>query len=167
VLADAEPGVTIGLIPCAVGGTPLDRWLKGHDLYEQALKRALFAMKDGTLKGILWHQGESDSGTEAVARSYGQRLETMIAGFRSDLGQVPFVAGELGRFLDPEKSGGKPRFSDLINTQLHALSPRVVDFGVASSEGLTDKGDRLHFGTEALRDFGNRYAEVMLRLQKH
>ncbi|HSI63439.1 MAG TPA: sialate O-acetylesterase, partial [Candidatus Saccharimonadia bacterium] len=49
VMAEANPGVTIGLVPCAVGGTPLDRWQKDKDLYEQALVRIKAAMKDGTL----------------------------------------------------------------------------------------------------------------------
>ena len=59
-LAEANPDATIGLIPCAVGGTPLSRWSKGGDLYAQALERARLALKDGVLKGILWHQGEGD-----------------------------------------------------------------------------------------------------------
>lgn len=67
-MADAEPGVTIGLIPCAVGGTPLARWMKGGDLYEQAVNRTRKALPDGTLKGILWHQGEHDSKREESAR---------------------------------------------------------------------------------------------------
>src|SRR5687767_12953069 len=31
-MAERDPAVTIGLIPCAVGGTPLSRWEKGGDL---------------------------------------------------------------------------------------------------------------------------------------
>ena len=41
VIAEAKPGVTIGLIPAAVGGTPLSRWVKGGDLYDGGA--ALFA----------------------------------------------------------------------------------------------------------------------------
>ena len=63
-MADSNPDATIGVIPCAVGGTPLSRWVRGADLYEQAIVRSLLAMKDGTLKGILWHQGEADSSSE-------------------------------------------------------------------------------------------------------
>jgi hypothetical protein len=69
-MADADPDVTIGLIPCAVGGTPLARWQKDGDLYKQAVERAKAAMKDGTLKGILWHQGENDAGREETAKTY-------------------------------------------------------------------------------------------------
>src|SRR5262249_11968425 len=64
-MAEANPDVVIGLVPCAVGGTPLERWEKGADLYTNAVARAHAAMKVGTLAGIIWHQGESDSKTEA------------------------------------------------------------------------------------------------------
>ncbi|MDB6058506.1 MAG: hypothetical protein JWO95_2350, partial [Verrucomicrobiales bacterium] len=69
-MADKDSSVTIGLVSAAVGGTQLSRWIKGADLYENAVKRAKFAIKDGTLAGILWHQGESDCDTEEHANTY-------------------------------------------------------------------------------------------------
>jgi hypothetical protein len=67
-LADADKGVTIGLIPCAAGGSPITVWKKGgywkqtsSKPYDEALRRTALAQKRGVLKGILWHQGESDS----------------------------------------------------------------------------------------------------------
>ena len=98
-MADAAPGRTIALVPCAVGGTPLKRWCPGGDLYNTAVKRARAAMKDGRLKGILWHQGESNSRSAAQAKAYEAQLRELIAGLRRDVADVPFVAGELGRFL--------------------------------------------------------------------
>jgi hypothetical protein len=156
-MADATPGVTIGLIPCAVGGTPLERWGKGGDLYKHALDRAKLAMKDGTLKGILWHQGESDS-AEEKARTYSERLAGMVADLRADLGagEVPFVAGKLGEFLK----------RTLINEQIASIPQRVPRGAVVESNGLKDKGDKLHFDTPSLREFGKRYADAMQRLQR-
>ena len=61
-----------------MGGTPLSRWSKGGDLYQNAVARAKVAMKDGTLQGVLWHQGESDSGSLETADTYARRLATMI-----------------------------------------------------------------------------------------
>src|SRR5262245_12054013 len=97
-MADADATITVGLIPCAVGGTPLSRWEKDKDLYKQAVVRAKAAMNDGTLKGILWHQGEGDSGREDTANSYGDRLAQMVVDLRAELGagEAPFVAGQLG-----------------------------------------------------------------------
>ena len=51
--------ITIGLVPCAVGGSPLSRWEKGGDLYEATVRRAHEATQyGGKLRGILWMQGE-------------------------------------------------------------------------------------------------------------
>lgn len=164
VMADSDKEITIGLIPCAVGGTPLERWMKGGDLYEQALARAKLAMKDGTLKGILWHQGESDSGLEATAKSYGERLAKMIASWRADLGEVPFVAGRLGTFLKDTTKEGKPSFWKQVDAHLAALPEHVKGTAVASADGLVHKGDDVHFDTAALREFGKRYAASMKSL---
>ena len=163
-IADRNPEATIGLIPCAVGGTPLSRWQKGGDLYQAAVKRLKIAQQSGTLKGILWHQGESDSGDLAKASSYAERCGQMIRDLRNEAGnEAPFVAGELGRFLAEER-GGKPRYWKLVNEQLHKLTQSVPRTAVASSEELTHHGDQVHFNTESLRTFGHRYADALLKL---
>ncbi len=167
-MADADKSLTVGVIPCAVGGTPLQRWQKGGDLYEAALVRARQAMKDGTLKGILWHQGEGDSGKEETARSYNARLTQMVADLRADLGagEVPFVAGKLGEFLAPVGRDGAPSFWPLVNEQIAALPKTVPNSAVVESTGLNHKGDVVHFDTPALREFGKRYAGAMKKLQQ-
>lgn len=167
VMAEANPDATIGLIPCAVGGTPLSRWSKGGDLYAQALERAKLALKDGTLKGILWHQGEADSGNERLASTYGERLAQMVKDLRADLGagDVPFVAGKLGEFLNREDKNGKPSLWPKVNEQIGALPKTVPNAAAVESAGLKHKGDVVHFDTPSLREFGNRYAEAMKRLQ--
>jgi Carbohydrate esterase, sialic acid-specific acetylesterase/BNR repeat-like domain len=167
VMADADPEITVGLIPCAVGGTPLERWQKGADLYEAALARAKVAMADGTLKGILWHQGESDAGNEANAKNYGARLVGMIAALREDLGagEVPFVAGSLGEFLEPVTKEGTASYWTEVNGQLAGLAAVVPAYGWASSSGLIHQGDKVHFDSPSLREFGRRYAKVMVDLQ--
>jgi len=59
--------IVIGLIPCAAGGSGIDVWKPGMYWeqtrsfpYDEALSRTKLALKDGTLDGILWHQGEAD-----------------------------------------------------------------------------------------------------------
>ncbi len=166
-MAEAHPDATIGLIPCAVGGTPLSRWSQGGDLYQQALERVKLALKDGTLKGILWHQGEADSGNEALAKSYGERLAKMVNALRADLGagEAPFVAGQLGEFLKREDKDGKPSFRPLVNAQIAALPKSVAHTAAVESVGLKPKSDNVHFDSPSLREFGQRYAEAMKRLQ--
>src|SRR5699024_4647057 len=66
-MAEANPDVTIGLVPCAVGGTPIGKWAPGaYDKatdthpYDDAEQRIRKAMETGKVKGIIWHQGEGD-----------------------------------------------------------------------------------------------------------
>lgn len=166
VMVDADPSITVGLIPCAVGGTPLGRWEKDQDLYKQAVVRTKAALADGTLRGILWHQGEGDSGKQETAESYAKRLSQMVVDLRAELsaGEVPFVAGELGQFLVRERNG-VPSFWPTVNEQINQLPKLVPKTAVAPSQGLTARQDQVHFDTPALREFGKRYAAAMQKLQ--
>ena len=169
LLAAKEPGVTIGLVPCAFGGTSLAQWdprskdkalYPPDNLYGNAIRRAEIAMKSGTLTGILWHQGESDSGKNAG--TYAARLAPLIASFRADLGapQVPFIAGEIGYF-GYDKNPNK----QTINDQIDALPTAVPFCGVASAKDLVDKGDHLHFDNASQKELGKRYFEAFLKLE--
>jgi Carbohydrate esterase, sialic acid-specific acetylesterase len=164
-MAKAKPGVRIGLIPCAVGGTPIEHWLPGaYDSatnthpYDDAVERILFAMKAGVIKGVIWHQGEANS-QPLPAQKYFMQLSELITRIRALVGnpQLPFVAGELGRFL---------KTSDNINRQLSLLPGQIPYTAVATSEGLTDKGDQLHFDSPSAGELGKRYAAKMIALQK-
>ena len=163
-MAGQSPAAVIGLVPCAVGGTPMCRWRPGEDLYEGAVVRARIALADGVLKGMLWHQGENDSQSPAEAREYEGRLHQMIRGFRSDLQapDLPVVVGELGRYLDTQ------RFCALepVSQALERLPDKLEHTAWVPSAGLNHKGDEVHFDAESLREFGRRYAQAMVRLQQ-
>ncbi|MDF3059114.1 MAG: hypothetical protein K0R17_3329 [Rariglobus sp.] len=167
LVADKTPGVTVGLIPCAVGGTPLSRWKPGADLYEQALVRARIALKNGQLKGILWHQGESESGSETNANAYAKNLAEVALGFRRDLNapDVPFIAGELGEFLYTRAANKSP-YAHVVNQQINSLPAFLPHSAIVSSAGLGHKGDELHFSAEAQKEFGRRYFKALQSLQK-
>lgn len=159
VLVAANPSATIGLIPAAFGGTSLEQWKPGGQLYQNAVRRAHQAMNSGTLRGILWHQGESDAETNEFAISYPKRFVEFIRRLREDLGlpDVPVIVGQLGEF-------NQAPFADLMNEQLALMPLRVSHCGFVSSAGLTDKGDRVHFDTPSVREFGRRYGFAFLGL---
>jgi len=153
--------IQIGLIPSALGGSPIRAWKSGGEFtdvfpYDEAIRRAKIAMKRGVLKGILWHQGESDSNVEA-SKVYLEKLVALIKQLREDLGDpdLPFVAGELGYY--------RPRY-DLINEELKKLPEAIENTAVVSAKGLTHKGDTTHFNTESAQKFGKRYAKAMKKL---
>lgn len=157
-----DANITIGLVPCAVGGTALSRWVKGADLYENAVKLARQAAQSGTLSGVLWHQGESDTSTENNAKTYAARLTKMFADLRQDLGtpDLPVVVGQLGAFLTVDKYP----YVDTVRSTLKNIPTVVPHAGYADSAGLSDKGDQLHFNAAAQKEFGVRYAKAMAAL---
>jgi hypothetical protein len=167
-MAELDPSITIGLVPTAEGGTPLSRWERGKDLYERAVHRAKAAAKDGVLAGVIWHQGESNTGDKDRSDDYGERLAKMISDLRTDLGtpDLPFVVGELGEFLTNRKKQPPLARANEVNQALRDLPKHVSNTGFVSAHGLVDKGDELHFDSKSQREFGRRYAEVMWQLQK-
>ncbi|MGA0134488.1 MAG: sialate O-acetylesterase [Opitutales bacterium] len=163
----ADPKVTIGLVPCAVGGTPMQRWEKSKrgDLYKRAVERAQLAAQVGVISGVLWHQGESDTGKMGDAESYQARLSRMIKNLREDLGrpELPVVVGQLGEFLSvDEKHPGL----EAVRAAIRKIPDVVPHNGYADSAGLKDKGDKLHFDADGANKLGVRYANAMQQLQK-
>jgi len=162
-MSENDRKAKIGLIPCAVGGSPISAWDRGAEIsgvhpYDDAVVRTKIAMKSGTLKGILWHQGEGDSSPEK-SKLYLEKLKNLIERFRDDLHSpnVPFVAGELGQYRENYK---------LINNVLKDLPSTVPNTAIAKSEGLTHKGDGTHLNTSSARELGRRFAVEMIKLQK-
>ena len=164
----ATPGVTIGLIPCAVGGSPIESWVPGYFYnatqshpWDDALRRARIALRAGTLKGILWHQGESDANRQ-FAPQYEARLHDLIARLRTELQapDVPFLAGQMGRFADAPWD----EFKVAVDRVHRDLPAKVKGTAFVSAEGLAHKGDKVHFDAEAYREFGRRYAQTYLQL---
>ncbi len=169
IIADATPGVTIGLIPCAVGGSPIDTWKPGVFYpatksypWDDMAKRAAIALKSGTLKGILWHQGESDS-QPTLAPAYEAKLHDLIVRLRRELNapDVPFIAGQMGKF------DGVPWSPEaVIVDQVHQdLVKKVPHTAFVSAEGLKHKGDKIHFDSASFRELGKRYAEAYLAMR--
>lgn len=145
------------LIVCnARGGTALSEWAKGTEYYNQAVIRTKEAMRYGTLKGILWHQGCSDI---SRMNTYLTTLGVMVANLRSDLGddKLPFIAGELCEW----------KYSE-FNKNLQNISNVVPNSACVSSKGCgmqVDKSDP-HFNREGQLLLGQRYAEKMFEMLK-
>ena len=160
--AKQNPDVMVGLVPCAVGGSPISSWEPGaFDKatktypYDDTLPRIRHAMKSGVLKGILWHQGESDSGKKATAAVYEEKLHALVERFRTELNakDVPFVVGQMGQFAERPWSDSKKRVG-AVHRSLPVKVPRTA---FASSDGLTHKGDEVHFDSASYRQLGHRY----------
>lgn len=168
LISEANPDIVVGLIPCAVGGSPIDSWRPGQFYeptkshpWDDAIQRSKVALKDGTLKGILWHQGESDA-NEKLAASYEGKLHDLIDRFRKELNapQVPFIAGQIGKF--PDQPWGK--WQEVVNKAHMDLPQKVKLVGFVNADGLKHKGDKVHFDSESYRELGRRYAKAYFEL---
>jgi hypothetical protein len=164
-MAEANPKVKIGLVPCAVGGTSISQWSAGkYDKatdthpYDDAIIRIKEAMKTGVIKGMLWHQGESDTSPEKSA-VYLEKLQILIDKIRTlcNNPNLPVVVGELGVFKENRR---------IINEIIAPLPSKVPYTAIAKSDGLEQKGDGAHFNSESAQILGYRFAEKMLELQK-
>ncbi len=167
-VAEALPETVIGLVPCATGGSPIEVWQPGkywHQTdshpYDDAIRRAKRAMKDGVLEGILWHQGEGDS-KPARAGAYAENLTGLIARFRRDLGvpDLPFIIGQLGRFSEAPWNEEK-KLVDKAHRTVAERDPHVI---FVSAEGLGCKEDLVHFDARSQRELGRRFASAYLDL---
>ncbi len=165
-LLKARPGSQIGLIPAAFGGSQLEEWEPGAKHYKEAVRRVGAARGAGSLRGILWHQGESDSNDETRAASYLERFSRMAAAFRRDLESpaLLLVVGQLGGFLRASGVEFPARYADLVNRQLAQVPITCAPAAFVPSFGLIHRGDELHFNTSSLRELGRRYAQAYLML---
>lgn len=164
-LADAYPKSRIGLIPCAVGGSSINRWTKGQPLYENAIRRAKLAREAGPegktrIRGAIWLQGEADARPERI-EAYPEKLAQMIKSLRADLGieNLPFIVSTIGEMRTP------PDLQQQMNLILLDLPNHVENTGTVDARALkTHIGDSVHFDTSAQDEIGRRFAKEFLRI---
>ncbi|MEI9944415.1 MAG: sialate O-acetylesterase [Chitinophagaceae bacterium] len=153
--------ITIGLVPCAIGGSSIEQWLydstyRGVKLYSNLMAKVKVAAKYGTFKGILWHQGESNAGANSY-RNYPQKLENFFTKLRNDLGhpELPIYMGELSSFLNRTTNPN----ADAVNKDMYALSSSLKNTYVIKTGDLTPKADTIHFDSRSQRIMGERFAK--------
>ncbi|HHX14617.1 MAG TPA: sialate O-acetylesterase [Fibrobacter sp.] len=165
---------TIALVPVSISGSSIDLFVKGsyynmqsyqynpplavgnypsRDAYPWVLDRLKTALKKGKLKGVLLHQGESDTGSQ----TWVTRVAKIMKDLKTDLSlneDVPFLAGEL-----PYNG-----CCGSHNSIIAQIPGKVPNSAVVSANGLTGMIDQYHFNTAAYRELGKRYAQEFLKL---
>ena len=128
----------------------------GGNPYGRLIEMAKKAQEDGVIKGIIFHQGETDAGDG----QWPSKVKKVYDNIIKDLGlgnDVPFLAGEVLR------SGS----SKGANNNIAKLPQQSKNFYVVSSEGFNQAlgdGQNVHFTSQEYRDFGKRYAEKMIEV---
>lgn len=183
-MVDSLPGVTVGIIPVAIGAVGIDAfdkdkyqayfssaasyiqsWAKDYDSnpYQRIVDLGLKAKEVGVIKGFIFHQGETDgTGTDWQNKVY-KTYKDFVTALDLDENEVPFVAGEM--MNDPTGNSGQGSCCSSKNTGIAQLASKFKKFGVASSSGLKGNGaDPYHFGREGVIELGKRYCSEMLKL---
>ena len=156
--------ISILIIPTAVGGSSIRQWLgdstyRNVKLFSNFLSKVEIARQNGTIKGILWHQGESDANENDIPM-HKQRLALLFSKFRTAVGnnELPVLLGELGSFSE------NPANFNLINKAIHEYAAEDKNSSVISTKDLKDKGDHLHFNSKGQRTMGKRFAKAYLKI---
>ena len=155
--------ITIGLVPCAIGGSSIEQWLgdstyRGVTLYSNFLQKAKAAAQNGTIKGILWHQGESNTGIKSHV-GYKQKLESFFAKVRNDLHEpeLPIYMGSLGSYLTKYSFP----FTNEINNDIKSLSATGKNMYLVKTSDFTCLKDTIHFDSPSQRLLGKRFAKAV------
>jgi hypothetical protein len=155
------PQDTVGLIPCAEGGSSLDDWAVDGELFQHAVSEAKFAMQHSTLTGILWHQGESD-GAGGNYKTYYDKLLQIVQALRNNLNaqEVPLIIGGLCDFLGKTGFGKYCNEYENVNDVLQKFAFEQDHCYFVSAKGLTANPDGIHVDAVSQRYFGLRYFEA-------
>lgn len=180
-MVDSLPAnIKIGVIMVTVVGTKIELfdkvgyqaylddpttedWLRnltkeyGGNPYGRLIEMAKIAQKDGVIRGILLHQGESNAGDAQWANKVKKVYDNIMADLSLVPANVPLLAGEV---VNADVGGTAAG----ANVQIAKLPGVLPNSYVISSSMLPAGGDKLHFNAEGHRLFGQRYAKTMMSI---
>jgi hypothetical protein len=125
--------------------------------YQHLVDMAKLAQKDGVIKGILLHQGESNNGDKEWPDKVKGIYENLLQDLNLKAEEAPLLAGEL---MDADQKGACAGMNKIIDD----LPKTIPTAHVISSKGCAGRPDHLHFTPAGYRELGRRYAEKMLSL---
>lgn len=179
MVASLPAHIKVGVINVAVGGCKIELfekdgyeayvesspdWLKNTvreydgNPYGRLVEMANLAQQNGgVIKGILLHQGESNTGDVEWPQKVKGVYDNLLSDIQLPPNSVPLIAGEV---VHKEQGGVCASMNEIINT----LPETLPNASVVSSAGCEAAEDLLHFSAAGYRELGKRYAEQMLSL---
>lgn len=178
MIARLPENIKIGVINVAVGGCKIElfdkdnyqsyvstapSWMlnmiKEYDgnPYQRLVEMAKLAQKSGVIKGILLHQGESNTNDSTWTKKVNGVYTNLMKDLNLNPQNTPLLAGEL---VNADQGGACASMNKIIAT----LPQTIPNSHVISSSGCTGIPDHLHFTAEGYRELGKRYAVKMLSL---
>ncbi len=178
MVANLPDSITVGIINVSIGGcdirlfdkdiyqdydsTYTDAWFQniiaeyGGNPYQHLINLAKRAQQDGVIKGILLHQGETNTGDNQWPSYVKKIYHDMLNDLSLKADSVPLLTGEL-LYVNQGGCCGS------MNTIINRLPDTIPTAHVISAEGCTG-ADVAHFSSEGYRKLGRRYAVKMLSL---
>ena len=159
---EANPDITVGLIPLAIGGTEIEIWSKPSYMYFVSVSNANWARQYGVVKGVLWHQGEHDSYNVFDAYSYEEDLTQLIDNFRLDI-QDPYLPFILGGLTESEHEFNQAPLRGVVGGALKNVALNFPNCAYVSPKDVPFVPDNeIHFTSDGQREMGRRYASQYL-----
>jgi hypothetical protein len=176
LIENLPKGVKVGVINVAVGGCKIELFDKDHyqsyvstapqwmigmineydgNPYQRLVEMARLAQKDGIIKGILLHQGESNTGDTTWPQKVKLVYDNLLHDLNLKPNSVPLLAGET---VNADQGGACASMNKIIAT----LPQTIPNAYVISSAGCPQRGDNLHFTAAGYRELGKRYGLQML-----
>lgn len=171
--------IKVGVVSVAVAGAKIEvfdsssvaayaadspEWLQNFinaydgDPYARLVTMARRAQHDGVIKGILLHQGESNTGDATWPAQVNALYTRLLDDLNLDSAEVPLLAGEV---VHADQDGVCASMNEII-----ATLPEVIPTAhIVSSAGVPSLPDRLHFTPEGYRLLGERYAQTLLAIR--
>ena len=178
MIKNLPENIRVGVIHVAIGGIDIKGflpdsiesyikkapgWMKGmlaaydNNPYERLVTLAKKAQKDGVIKGVLMHQGETNTGDPKWAGMVQQVYDNLLGDLQLKPEEVPILVGEVVQANGEGVCIG-------CNKQINDLPKTLHTAQVISSTGCTNGPDKLHFDAAGYRELGTRYGERMLEL---
>jgi hypothetical protein len=178
LVSNLPPNIKVGVVNVAVAGCKIELFEKdnyqtyastapswmtniikayGGNPYQHLADMAKLAQKDGIIKGILLHQGESNTNDKEWPNKVRGIYDNLIKDLNLKAEEVPLLAGEL---VNADQNGACASMNAIIDE----LPGTIPTSHVISSQGCIGRPDHLHFTPAGYRELGKRYAEEMLSL---
>ncbi len=177
LVASLPENIKIGVIHVAIGGIDIKgflpdsipsyikrapQWMKGmlaaydNNPYQRLVTLAKKAQKDGVIKGILMHQGETNTGDPQWARMVKEVYDNLCGDLQLKPEEVNLYAGNIVQADGKGVCIGCKKQIDELPQTLHTSQ-------VISSDNCSNGPDRLHFDAAGYRELGCRYGEAVAR----
>lgn len=178
MVSNLPPNIRVGIVNVSVAGCKIELFDKTNfqsyastaaswmtniintysgNPYAHLVAMGKLAQRDGVIKGMLLHQGESNPGDKQWPDKVKGVYDNLIKDLNLKAEEVPLLAGEL---VPADQKGACAGMNKIIDD----LPKTIPTAHAISSKGCAGRPDHLHFTPAGYRELGARYAQAMLPL---